>query len=160
MRMESCVMEQAIKEVIVYVRASKDNDFALDVLVECDACKGRGSHVTYDGPDRSEEVECDECNATGDKAVYLFGKEALMNAIETSTTTIAAELRGYGLGAYAAEYESASDDEKPMVAERIQYVLEAINNVEKHNRKRLYATEPLFDLIASVANKTQLKGAA
>jgi hypothetical protein len=47
-----------------------------------------------------------------------------------------------------------------MVAERIQYVLEAIDAVEKRNKNQLFATEPLFELIASVANKTQMKGAA
>jgi hypothetical protein len=153
-------MEQAIEEVGEYKRATRDNDFRLDVFVKCDECEGRGHHVTYDGPERSEDVECDYCNGSSHQAIYLSGREALLIAIETSTTTIAAELRAYGLIAYASEYEAASDAEKPMVAERIQYVLEAIDAVEKRNKNQLFATEPLFELIASVANKTQMKGAA
>lgn len=149
-----------IKEVGQYGSATKKDDFFLDVFVECEACEGRGYHVTYDGPDRSENVECDYCNGSSSQVINLFGKEALFTAIETNTTTIAAELRSYGLLAYASEYESASDAEKPMVAERIQYVLEAIDAVEKRNKNQLFATEPLFELIASVANKTQMKGAA
>lgn len=153
-------MEQAIEEVGEYRTATEDAEHQFDVFVKCDACEGRGYHITYDGPERSENVECDECNGYTKRVVELSGKEALFKAFETGTTTIAAELRAFGLGAEAAKYEAASEDDKPMEAERILFVLDVDARLARHRNQTHPGLEPLTELIASVANKTQMKGAA
>jgi hypothetical protein len=153
-------MEQAIEEVGEYRTATEDAEHQFDVFVKCDACEGLGYHVTYDGPERGEDVECDECNGYGKRVVELGGEEALFTAFETGTTTIEAELRAFGLGAEAADYEAATASDKPTVANRILYALDVADRIARRTRRAHPAIEPLTKLIASVANKTQMKGAA
>lgn len=152
-----------VNSVTSYKTGSLTEQHFLVGMVDCDHCKGKGYHVTYDGPERGEDVDCDECDGTGEVEIELEGEQALRVALETDTTTIARELRDLGLAVEASQWEAKAAEQAndlTALAEEVWTVLDAHQRMLRRMEVEHLGVEHVTTVVREVVEKTQLKGAA
>lgn len=152
-----------VNSVTSYRTGSLTETHFLVGMVDCDHCNGKGYHVTYSGPDRDEDVGCDECDATGEVEIELEGEQALRVALETDTTTIARELRDLGLGVEASQWEekaAAQANDLTKLADEVWTVLEAHQRMLLRMEVEHLGVEHVTTVVREVVEAKTMKGAA